>query len=130
MKTCPSTPRNKDRFLGPGVGTLAQGHSSVLELSELGHQPRFFSKDLSHPQHPQGERFVLTCGYTRPTLWHMAKSKKKVTAKPLKDAMVRFRVSTEQKQAFEEAAKRDGLEVSAWIRRLALKEAGVLLEAK
>jgi hypothetical protein len=73
---------------------------------------------------------LLTRSYTRATLWHMAKSKKKATAKSLKDEMVRFRVSAEQKQAFEEAAQRDGLDVSAWIRRVALKEAGALPEAK
>ncbi len=60
----------------------------------------------------------------------MTKSKKKTIAKSLKDDVVRFRVSAEQKQAFEEAAKRDGLDVSAWIRRVALKEAGALPEAK
>lgn len=60
----------------------------------------------------------------------MAKPRKKAAAKSLKDEMVRFRVSAEQKQAFEEAAKRDGLEVSAWLRRLALREAGELPEAK
>jgi len=73
---------------------------------------------------------LLTRSYTRATLWHMAKPKKKATAKSLKDEMVRFRVSAEQKQAFEEAAKRDGLDVSAWIRRVALKEAGALPEAR
>jgi uncharacterized protein (DUF1778 family) len=60
----------------------------------------------------------------------MARPRKKATAKSLKDEMVRFRVSAEQKQAFEEAAQRDGLDVSAWIRRVALKEAGALPEAK
>jgi uncharacterized protein (DUF1778 family) len=60
----------------------------------------------------------------------MAKSKKKAATKSLKDEVVRFRVSAEQKQAFEEAAQRDGLDVSAWIRRVALKEAGALPEAK
>jgi hypothetical protein len=72
----------------------------------------------------------LTRSYIRPTLWHMPKSKRKTPTRPLKDEMVRFRVSAEQKQAFEEAARRNGLDVSAWIRRLALKEAGVLPEAK
>jgi uncharacterized protein (DUF1778 family) len=60
----------------------------------------------------------------------MVKSKKKAAAKLLKDEMVRFRVSADQKHAFEEAAKRDGLEVSAWLRRLALREAGALPESK
>jgi uncharacterized protein (DUF1778 family) len=60
----------------------------------------------------------------------MAKTKKKTTAKSLKDEIVRFRVSSEQKQVFEEAAQRDGLDVSAWIRRVALREAGALPEAK
>ncbi|HZZ16111.1 MAG TPA: hypothetical protein VFE08_09145 [Candidatus Sulfotelmatobacter sp.] len=60
----------------------------------------------------------------------MAKSKKKAQGKLLKDDVVRFRVSAEQKQAFEAAAKREGLEVSGWLRRLALREAGELPEAK
>jgi antitoxin component of RelBE/YafQ-DinJ toxin-antitoxin module len=60
----------------------------------------------------------------------MVKSKKKASAKPLKDEMVRFRVSAEQKEAFEDAAKRDGLDVSAWLRQLALRASGVLPEAK
>ena len=44
--------------------------------------------------------------------------------------MVRMRVSAEDKQAFEDAAKRDGLELSAWLRQLALRAAGVLPEPK
>lgn len=72
----------------------------------------------------------MTCSYISTTLWRMTKSKKKATIKSVKDETVRFRVSADQKQAFEAAAKRDGLEVSAWLRRLALREAGELPEAK
>ncbi len=78
----------------------------------------------------QAQRWLLTRSYISTTLWHMAKSKKKAGGKPLKDEVVRFRVSTNQKAAFEAAAQRDGLEVSAWLRRLALREAGELPEAK
>jgi uncharacterized protein (DUF1778 family) len=60
----------------------------------------------------------------------MMKSKKKASSRPLKDETVRFRVSMEQKEAFEDAAKRAGLDVSAWLRQLALRAAGVLPEAK
>jgi uncharacterized protein (DUF1778 family) len=51
-------------------------------------------------------------------------------SKPLKDDLVRMRVSAEQKQALAEAAERAGLELSAWLRQLALRAAGVLPEAK
>jgi uncharacterized protein (DUF1778 family) len=61
----------------------------------------------------------------------MAKTKKKTPAlKPLKDDVVRMRVSGEQKQALTEAAQREGLELSAWLRQLALRAAGALPEAK
>jgi uncharacterized protein (DUF1778 family) len=60
----------------------------------------------------------------------MAKSKKKAVPKSLKDEMIRFRASTEEKQALEEAAQREGLPLSAWIRRLSLQKAGLLPEAK
>ncbi len=43
-----------------------------------------------------------------------------------KDDVVRMRVTTEQKDALVEAAVRDGLELSAWLRQLALRAAGVL----
>jgi hypothetical protein len=63
----------------------------------------------------------------------MVKSKRNSrssTTKLRKNAMVRMRVSAEDKQAFEDAAKRDGLELSAWLRQLALRAAGVLPEPK
>jgi uncharacterized protein (DUF1778 family) len=64
----------------------------------------------------------------------MVKVKKKArpipAPKPLKDDMVRMRVSAEQKRALAEAAERDGLELSAWLRQLALRAAGALPEAK
>ena len=77
---------------------------------------------------------LLTCSYIKATLWHMPRTKRKARAwsapKPLKDDVVRMRISAEQKHALTEAAERDGLELSAWLRRLALREAGVLPEAK
>jgi uncharacterized protein (DUF1778 family) len=51
-------------------------------------------------------------------------------AKPRKDEVVRMRVSSEQKRALTTAAEREGLELSAWLRQLALKAAGALPESK
>ncbi len=60
----------------------------------------------------------------------MAKSKKtpaKVTIEtPVKDDVIRVRLTSEQKSAIVAAAERDGLELSAWVRQLALRAAGVL----
>jgi uncharacterized protein (DUF1778 family) len=53
----------------------------------------------------------------------MAKSPPK---RSTKDDVVRMRVTVEQKQALTDAAARDGLELSAWLRQLALRAAGVL----
>lgn len=47
-------------------------------------------------------------------------------AKLLKDDVVRVRIPGEQKQALQEAAAREGLDLSAWLRQLALRAAGVL----
>jgi hypothetical protein len=60
----------------------------------------------------------------------MAKTPKKRQPKALKSDVVRMRISTDHKRALEAAAARDGLELSAWLRRLALRQAGVLLPAK
>jgi len=63
----------------------------------------------------------------------MVKNKRKSrpsTVKPLKDAVVRMRIPASQKQALTDAAKREGLELSAWLRQLALRAAGVLPESK
>ncbi len=43
-----------------------------------------------------------------------------------KDDVVRMRIPADQKQALIAAAERDGLELSAWLRQLALRAAGVL----
>jgi len=59
----------------------------------------------------------------------MVKPKRKhpqPSAKALKDAVVRMRIPAEQKQALLDAAAREGLELSAWLRQLALRAAGVL----
>jgi len=53
----------------------------------------------------------------------------KAGRKPSKDAkndVVRLRISTSDKQAFERAAAADGLELSQWLRRLGQRAAGVL----
>jgi len=59
----------------------------------------------------------------------MAKAKRKqahTAARALKDDVVRIRIPAEQKQALLEAATREGLDLSAWLRQLALRAAGVL----
>ena len=56
----------------------------------------------------------------------MTSGKKPSTGKVKKDDVVRMRVTAEQKDALVEAAAREGLELSAWLRQLALRAAGVL----
>lgn len=61
----------------------------------------------------------------------MAKPRGKAKAKPkafkpLKDDVVRFRVTSEEKAGFETAATKAGLGLSSWIRQLALRAAGLL----
>ena len=56
----------------------------------------------------------------------MGKKRAKTTVKPTKDEVVRMRVSEAQKTAMVEAAERAGLELSQWLRQLALREAGAL----
>jgi hypothetical protein len=55
-----------------------------------------------------------------------ARRKARVPVKSLKDDVVRMRISAAQKQALLGAAARDGLELSAWLRQLALRAAGAL----
>jgi uncharacterized protein (DUF1778 family) len=57
------------------------------------------------------------------------RSSKSSTDKATKDDVVRMRVTVEQKNALVEAAAREGLELSAWLRQLALRAAGVLPES-
>jgi uncharacterized protein (DUF1778 family) len=47
-------------------------------------------------------------------------------ARKRKEDVVRMRVTLEQKQALVAAAEREGLDVSAWLRQLALRAAGAL----
>jgi uncharacterized protein (DUF1778 family) len=47
-------------------------------------------------------------------------------ARKRKEDVVRMRVTLEQKQALLAAAEREGLDVSAWLRQLALRAAGAL----
>jgi uncharacterized protein (DUF1778 family) len=49
-----------------------------------------------------------------------------LAAKLRKDSVVRMRVSADDKEALEKAADRAGLDLSVWLRQLALREAGVL----
>lgn len=62
------------------------------------------------------------------TLCHVKKQKKaaKPATRTLKDDVVRMRIPADQKQALTEAANREGLELSAWLRQLALRAAGIL----
>lgn len=60
----------------------------------------------------------------------MSKLRRKAAKTALRDDVVRMRVSDEEKQALTEAAKREGLQLSAWLRQLSLRAAGVLPGAK
>jgi len=51
-------------------------------------------------------------------------------AKLVKDDVVRMRVSGEQKAALQAAADREGLELSQWLRQLALRAAGLLPDGR
>jgi uncharacterized protein (DUF1778 family) len=51
---------------------------------------------------------------------------RRAASKPTKDDVVRMRVSGEQKAAMVAAAEREGLELSQWLRQLALRAAGML----
>ena len=59
----------------------------------------------------------------------MTKAKRKAP-KPLKDEVLKVRIPAAHKRALEAAAERDGLELSAWVRRVTLRAAGVLPDAK
>lgn len=50
--------------------------------------------------------------------------------KPRKDEVVRMRIPAAQKQAMMAAAEADGLDLSTWLRRLALREIGALPKQK
>jgi uncharacterized protein (DUF1778 family) len=64
----------------------------------------------------------------------MAKAPRKPKAqsatKAVKDDVVRMRVSAEQKAAFVAAAGREGLELSQWLRILALRATGLLPQSQ
>jgi len=47
-----------------------------------------------------------------------------------KEESLRIRISTAEKQALEQAALRDGLTLSAWLRRVTLQAAGYLPRSK
>jgi uncharacterized protein (DUF1778 family) len=46
--------------------------------------------------------------------------------KARKEEIVRFRVTDEQKKSLVSASEKEGLDVSAWLRQLALRAAGAL----
>jgi uncharacterized protein (DUF1778 family) len=52
------------------------------------------------------------------------------TLKPLKNDVVRMRIPATQKKVLVNAAEREGLELSVWLRQLALRAAGILPETK
>jgi len=70
----------------------------------------------------------LQCGYKEPILWPVDEPSKADRPKRAggKNQVVRMRISAEHKKALEDAAARDGLELSVWLRQLALRAAGVL----
>jgi hypothetical protein len=51
---------------------------------------------------------------------------KSPTKRPPKDDVIRMRLSSQQKLALTDAAEREGLGLSAWLRQLALRAAGAL----
>lgn len=59
----------------------------------------------------------------------MRRPKASAAAKSVKDDVVRMRVTSDQKAALVEAAEREGLELSQWLRQLALRAAGLLPRA-
>lgn len=77
----------------------------------------------------------MTCVHTMVTLGTMAKALKKSPIGPkkiervAKDDLLRVRVTAEQKTAMVEAAEREGLELSQWLRQLALRADGMLPES-
>jgi len=58
------------------------------------------------------------------------KKRARPAGKPLKDQHIQIRISADEKQALEERAAREGFGLSSWLRRLALREAGLLPSAK
>ena len=58
----------------------------------------------------------------------MLVAKRKAVRRPKvkKDEILRVRITAEQKRALVAAAERDGLELSTWVRQLALRAAGAL----
>ena len=112
---------------------LRDFHSLLLAEIHF-HNPQLSLQCSYIVAHCQGLNLTLTCSYILATLWAMAKAKHRPSNKPWvksrKDDVVRMRVSTEQKLALMDAAEREGLELSAWLRQLALRAAGVLPEAK
>ena len=59
----------------------------------------------------------------------MPKKQAAAPAKAVKDDVVRMRITAEQKRALIEAAAREGLELSAWLRQVAFRAAGLLPSA-
>lgn len=80
----------------------------------------------SRRQHLDKERF---CSYVVITVKSKRPSKQP-PEKPLKDEVVRMRIPAEQKQALIDAAAREGLELSTWLRQLALRAAGILSSSR
>ena len=72
---------------------------------------------------------MLTLQHFVCTLSLYGPAKQKRPAHPelvAKDVVINLRLPAEQKRAFTEAAQKDGLQLSAWLRRLALREVGLL----
>ncbi len=51
---------------------------------------------------------------------------KQATDRPLKDSVIQLRIPAGQKQALADVAASEGLELSAWLRQVALRAGGLL----
>lgn len=72
---------------------------------------------------------ILHCAYSV-AMRKPQGSRTRTPRKQRKDDEVRMRVTEEQKRTLVDAAAREGLDLSAWLRQLALRAAGVLPAAR
>jgi hypothetical protein len=54
------------------------------------------------------------------------RSAQQLSARKLKDAVIQLRIPAEHKQALSDVAASEGLELSAWLRQVAMRAAGLL----
>jgi len=88
------------------------------------HSPDFHKTPSGRwSEHPLPLRVLLN---SKPTLGNAAAVSLAEYPYRHKEESIRLRMSTADKQALMEAAARDGLTLSAWLRQLALRAAGAL----